>query len=70
MEASKGPRDHWRRTIKMCGKKKEGCLVGSAVDHLPLAQGMIHGLRIKSHIRLPAWSLLFPLPFSLCVFHE
>ena len=27
-----------------------------------------HG--IKSHVGPPAWSLLLPLPLSLCVFHE
>ena len=54
--------------IKM---KFEGCLGSSAVEHLPLAQGMIPGTRIESHIRLPAGSLLFPLPVcvsaSLCL---
>ena len=42
-----------------------GCLGGSAVEPLPLAQGMIPGSRIQSHIGLPAWSLLLPLPMSL-----
>ena len=42
-----------------------GCLGGSAVVHLPLAQGMILGSRIESRIRLPVWSLLLPLPMSL-----
>ena len=55
-------------------RKYWGHLGGSAVEHLPLAQGVIHSLRIESHIGLPAWSLPLPLsmslPFSLCVFHE
>ena len=42
-----------------------GCLGGSAVEHLPLAQGRILESRIKSHIRLLAGSLLLPLPVSL-----
>ena len=42
-----------------------GCLGGSAVEHLPLAQGMIPGPGIGSHIRLPIGSLLLPLPMSL-----
>ena len=51
-------------------------LGGSVVKCLPLAQGMIPGSRIESHIRLLAWSLLLPLPvsaslsLSLCVSHE
>ena len=53
---------------------KEGHLGGSAVEHLPSAQGVIPGARIESHIRLPTGSLLLPLPMSLplsvCVFHE
>ena len=42
-----------------------GRLGASAVEHLPLAQGMILGSGIESHIGLPAWSLLLPLPMSL-----
>ena len=46
-----------------------GCLGGSTVECLTLAQG-----RIKSHIRVSAWSLLLSLPMSLslpvCVSHE
>ena len=41
---------------------------GLAVEHLPSAQGVIlESLesRIESHIRLPAESLLLPLPMSL-----
>ena len=45
-----------------------GNLGGSVVEHLPLAQGVILGLGIKSHVGLPAWSLLLPLPVSLPVF--
>ena len=41
-----------------------GSLDGSAVEHLPLAQVPISGSGIKSHIQLPAWSLLLPLPLS------
>ena len=43
----------------------QGCLGGSAVEHLPSAQGMILGLGIESHIKLPIGSLLLPLPVSL-----
>ena len=42
-----------------------GRLGGSAVGCLPLAQGLILGSRIESHIRLPAGSLLLPQPVSL-----
>ena len=46
--------------------KQEGCLCGSAVEHLPSAQGVVLGSRIESRIGLPAWSLLLlPLPMSL-----
>ena len=38
-----------------------GSLGGSAVERLPLAQGMILGSGIKSHVG----SLLLPLPVSL-----
>ena len=39
-----------------------GCLSGSVVERLPLAQGVI----LESHIRLPEWSLLLlPLPMPL-----
>ena len=52
----------------------QGCLGGSAVECLPLAQSMIPGSGIESHIGLPAWSLLLPLPMSLllslCASHE
>ena len=45
---------------------------GSVFEHLPSAQVMIGGLGIESHIRLPAGSLLFPLPTFLpfCISHE
>ena len=42
-----------------------GNLGGSEVEHLPLAQGVILGLDIKSHTELPVRSLLLPLPVSL-----
>ena len=42
-----------------------GHLGGSAVEHLPSAQGVIPGSRIESHIGLLAWSLLLPWPISL-----
>ena len=53
-------------------KAKEGCLGGLAVEHLPLARVVIPGPEIESYIRLPAGSLLLPLPMSLllCVSHE
>ena len=49
----------------------QGCLGGSAVERLPLAQG-VWSSRIESHIGLLAWSLplLVSLPLSLCVSHE
>ena len=46
-------------------KDTEGRLGASVVEHLHLAQAVIRGLRIESHIRLPAWSLLLPLPMYL-----
>ena len=42
----------------------QGCLSGSAIEHLPSAQGVILGPGIESHIRLPARSLLLLLPMS------
>ena len=42
-----------------------GHLGGSMVEHLPSAQVMIQGPRIKSRMGLPAGSLLLPLPISL-----
>ena len=44
----------------------EGRLGGSVVGRLPLAQGVIPGFGIESHIGLRAQSL----PLSLCVSHE
>ena len=45
-----------------------GCLGGSAVEHLPLAQGVIVGSKIESLIGLPVGSLLLgTLPISLCL---
>ncbi|CAK7320259.1 hypothetical protein VULLAG_LOCUS22521 [Vulpes lagopus] len=52
----------------------QGHVGGSVAEHLPLAQSVIPGPGIESHIRLPAGSLLLPLPMSLplsvCVSHE
>ena len=42
-----------------------GHLGGSVVEHVPLAQGVIPDPGIESRMRLPAWSLLLPLPMSL-----
>ena len=42
-----------------------GCLGGSVVGCLALAQGMIPGSGTEFHIRLFAGSLLLPLPMSL-----
>ena len=43
-----------------------GSLGGLAVEHLPLAQGVIlGGLGMESHVGLPAWSLLLSLPMFL-----
>ena len=49
------------------GKREllEGRLSGSAVECLPLAQGVILGSGIESLIGLPVRSLLLPLPVSL-----
>ena len=49
-----------------------GRLGGSAVEHLPLAQGMIRGFGIDYCIWLLAGSLLLPrsLALSLSVSHE
>ena len=46
-------------------KSPEECLGGSVAERMPLAQGVIPGSRIESHIGFPAWSLLLPLPVSL-----
>ena len=42
-----------------------GCLGGSMVERLPLAQGVILGSGIESFISILAGSLLLPLPMSL-----
>ena len=47
---------------------REGCLGGSVVESLPLAQGLIPGQGIESRIQLPTRSLLLPLPMSLPLF--
>ena len=60
-----------RRALGHCFKffiKKNilgGSLGGSAVSRLPLAQGTILESGIESRVKLPAWSLLLPLPVSL-----
>ena len=46
-------------------KSTEECLGGSVVERMPLAQGVIPGSRIESHIGLPVRSLLLSLPVSL-----
>ena len=46
-------------------KIKEGCLGGSAVEHLPSAQGVIPSPGIKSWIRFSAGNLLLLLLMSL-----
>ena len=43
----------------------KGCLGGSVVDHLPLAQDMIPDSQDQYSIRLPTGSPLLPLPMSL-----
>ena len=45
-----------------------GHLGGSAVEHLPLTQGVIPGLHIESHIG--DFSLCLCLCLSLSLFHE
>ena len=54
------------------GNKIKVRLGGSVVGHLPSAQGLILGSRIKPRIGLPTGSLLLPLPvcLPLCVSHE
>ena len=51
-----------------------GRLGGSAVERLPLAQGVMPHLVIESPISLPARDVLCTLPMSLplcvCVSHE
>ena len=43
-----------------------GCLGGSVVERLPLAQGAILETQDRIPYRAPgAWSLLLPLPVSL-----
>ena len=45
-------------------RKFQGCLGGSVVERLPLAQAIILESCFQSCIRLPAGSLLLPLPMS------
>ena len=53
---------------------EEGRLGGSAVERVPLAQGMTPGSWDRVPHGLPAGSLLLPLPvslpLSLCIPHE
>ena len=63
--ASEDPSEEITTGLKM--EREEGCLGGSAAEHLPLAQGMILGLGIKSHIRLPERSLLLSLSLSALI---
>ena len=58
------PRDK-KREDELLKLEHQGCLGGSVVECLPLAQGVIPGSGIKSHIRLLAGSLLLPQPTSL-----
>ena len=53
------------RTEEFKKLTKSGHLGGSAVECLPLAQGLIPEFRIKSCIWFLAGSLLLPLPVSL-----
>ena len=46
-------------------EKVHGCLGGSVVEHLPLAQGRSQDLGIESRTGLLTGSLLLPLPVSL-----
>ena len=46
-------------------ENSQGLLGGSAVERLPSTQGMILGLGIESHVRLPVRNLLLLLPMSL-----
>ena len=48
-------------TIQRLNRLELGHLGGSAVECLPLAQGMTPGPGIESHIRLPVRSLLLSL---------
>ena len=51
---------------------EQGRLGGSAVECLPLAQGISQIPEFESQIGLLAWSLLLPLPVSLPLYvsHE
>ena len=52
-------------TLNQKQKEKEGHIGGPVVERLPLAQVVIRGPGMESHIGLPAESLLLPLPMSL-----
>ena len=47
-----------------------GRLGGSAVEHLPSAQGMILESRDQVPHQLPAWSLFLPLPVSVSLINR
>ena len=72
----KSPDVLWQRTTKLwyihkmeyyLALKKETLGQPGWLSSLapPSAQGVILGPGIESHVRLPAWSLLLPLPVSL-----
>ena len=62
----------WRKRENSSKVVGQGHLGGSVVERVPLAQVVVPGPGIQSHIRLPAGSLLLPLlfPLPLCVSHE
>ena len=64
-KAQRGPAT--KRIINSAIKRNEalGRLGGSAIECLPLAQGMMTGSGIKSRIGFFPGSLLLPLPMSL-----
>ena len=51
-------------------EEDEGCLGGSVVEHLPLAQVVILGSWDRIPHRAPHGELCLSLPLSLCVSHE
>ena len=53
-----------------CQRELLGHLGGSALEHLPSAQGVILGSGIKSHVGLPAWRLLLPLSVSVSLMNK
>ena len=66
VQEAKGPPDNQGDDLQADVRAPgEGRLGGSAVEHLPSAQGVIRSPGIGSRIGLPAWSPLLPLPVSL-----